>query len=752
MEFERPAFNGAIPPLEGNNVACDFAFDANTLLVATADMGSLVWSLGAPVSLGATIDAASGIITIAAGASLTALSVAVDGPGGSDSAVVPLALTTFNLPEFQRELQAVRKNNVANDIFFDANAFLSTVSYLGTVEWTLVAPPEGVCVDAAAGIVNVPAGLPTTNITVALTNTEGTASADVPLALVTYNAPIFRTPVPALKGNNVTSDLTFDASTLLTTTAYLGTCTWALQSYVEGVTLDASSGIITVNAGVKVPSVSVVVSGAGGTAHAVAPSDIVTYDAPAFLADVPSLSGQPSFDMNPMLSSSPLSPSPLSSTSSTGNLIWSLEYAPPGVAIDPHSGVITMAACIQVFYFTVVVTGPGGSASTNVSTATVDEVPAAPITVDEPAAPIVVDEPAATLDDELVLSCMLDAPQSVDAPSDVPDTQESPAPADVHCDAPVFIEVVPVLTGNHVTADVTFDATAFLTSTANIGPVAWSLLPVPGTLLPVPGTQIAIDGSTGLITVSAGAAASSTFTVVVTGAGGSATKDVSYMLHIADVLFDIRASTLTSSPVAEWGPFSQPDPALRPMLTESGGYNGGAYVSNSGSGYLRHNDMPFNFDVSSGGGFTFACVFRLASSNQENGDFVIGMITSNDDPILTLESEFGNFANMNIALFDGSTCAMVASVVDGFSAGDWHTLVVRYDNADMSAKVWSTTASGKTDTIIGTGYMPLTQDMKAASFELGSIFGVPANIDFSSVMLAARPFSDAEVACYLANV
>jgi hypothetical protein len=89
--------------------------------------------------------------------------------------------------------------------------------------------------------------------------------------------------------------------------------------------------------------------------------------------------------------------------------------------------------------------------------------------------------------------------------------------------APVFNATVPTLTGTNTSVAVTFAATTFLTTTANVGTLTWSLTSAP--------TGVTINGSTGVITAAAATAVvNQTFTVAVTGPAGTASKSVTMNL------------------------------------------------------------------------------------------------------------------------------------------------------------------------------------------------------------------------------
>ena len=265
-----PAFKATIATLTGTNITTD-AFDATTFLTTTTGTGTLAWSLvSAPT--GVTINGTSGIITVVAGSPVVSqtFTVIVGGPAGGTSKNVTMSLTTYNVPAFKATIATLTGNNISTDVTFDATTFLTTTTGTGTLAWSLVSAPTGVTINGTSGIITVVAGSPVVSqtFTVIVGGPAGGTSKNVTMSLTTYNVPAFKATIATLTGNNISTDVTFDAKTFLTTTTGTGTLTWSLASAPTGVTINGTSGIITATAGSPVvnQTCTVIVNGPVGGA------------------------------------------------------------------------------------------------------------------------------------------------------------------------------------------------------------------------------------------------------------------------------------------------------------------------------------------------------------------------------------------------------------------------------------------------------------------------------------------------------
>lgn len=150
--------------------------------------------------------------------------------------------------------------------------------------------------------------------------------------------------IPSVEGHTIGKTLSVDISGFQTATN-TGTLAWRLVNAPTGVTIDTSTGIVTVAMGTSVfsidGSIGVAVDGPGGSST-VRPLQfsVTSYDTEVGGTPVP---------VNVEVTSSPAMVSLLSNLSAsipvglTAPLSWSIFGAPTGVTVDPVTGTLTVA-------------------------------------------------------------------------------------------------------------------------------------------------------------------------------------------------------------------------------------------------------------------------------------------------------------------------------------------------------------------------------------------------------------------------
>ena len=441
-----------------------------------ANAGAVTWSVSPSGLPGVSVDAASGVLTLAQNTVIspqTELTLTATGPAPAGYAA---STTPFSVAAVEWAAPLLFVDDQTGDTMLTAfktatPAFKASPAGgdVGTLTWT-VATSAAVAIDAATGVLTVAANVsvpPGTLVTLTATGPAPTylaSSATFTLAIDGTVPQEFLVVTPTLTGNNTAAPLVLDAAALLLkTTVNLAPLTWALIGQPAGVTING--GMITVTAGTAVANTTFTaqVSSSRCTVARVVTMQLTTYDAPA-LTTPPTLTGDNTTVARPFGMSSYLV-----TTVNLGPLTWTLSSAPAGVTVDAATGVITAAAGYAVTNatFTVTVSGQRGAASKSV-----------------------------------VMSLTT-------------------------YDAPTFLAsaVAQPLGGNNSVLTVTIDATALLATKTNLGPtLAWSLAPAPGDVA-VP--SVAIAASTGLITAQPEIAVfGRTFVLQVVGRRGTASANV----------------------------------------------------------------------------------------------------------------------------------------------------------------------------------------------------------------------------------
>ena len=351
------------------------------------DVGTISWTVSSTMSSSSiVIDKGTGVLTVAAHKSVspgTQVTITATGPAPTylvSSRIFALSVDGTDMQAFMGAPPALQGNNTVVPCVFDAaTLLLTTTDNLPPLTWSLETPaPASVTIDTATGMITVPASTAVSNstLTVQVSSRRGVVSGSVAIRITTYDAPTLVATPPTLSGDNTTTSLTFDATSFLVTTANLGPLTWTLgASAPNGVTIAASTGIITAAAGFAVPSSStfpVTVTGQRGAASRNLVMGLVTYDAPTFLATAVA---QPLTGNNSVIAVTIDASAMLTTKNNIGpGLVWSLSPVPAGVAvpsvtINASTGIITAQPEIAVSGqgFVLQVAGRRGTAVANVT-------------------------------------------------------------------------------------------------------------------------------------------------------------------------------------------------------------------------------------------------------------------------------------------------------------------------------------------------------------------------------------------------
>ena len=357
------------------------AFKTTTPVVtpspAGGDMGTLNWTV--KTSAAVVLDTATGILTVAANVSVptgTMVYLTASGPAPTylrSTRTFALSVDGTVMQEFLVAPPTLTGNNTAVPLVLDAaTILLKTTVNLAPLTWTLINQPAGVTVDDATGMITVTSGTAITKatFTVQVSSRRGTVSGFTTMNLTTYDAPVLSTSPVTLSGDNTTATLPYDASSYLVTATNLGPLTWTLTNAPAGVTVNATTGLITAAAGYAVTNATftVTVSGQRGAASKSMVMSLTTYDAPTFSA---AAIAQPLGGNNSILLVTIDATVLLTTKTNLGpGLAWYIAPAPgdaamPSVTIDSSTGLITAQPEIAVSGRAFVLTAVGRRGSNN---------------------------------------------------------------------------------------------------------------------------------------------------------------------------------------------------------------------------------------------------------------------------------------------------------------------------------------------------------------------------------------------------
>ena len=812
VNYQTPSIAAISSPQVGSTGSAPFALIPQQTAGNVA--GTLTWSLS-PITLlnttGVTFDTTTGALGVALRTAINVAEVTLTatGPSGlSVSRSFALSVTPWADPKFTTDYVTENHDTITSSYVLAGPTVQQASSLTGTLVWSVTPSSLSSYLNTASGALTFPlhSSFPTGNVTLTATGPSGETESDTfSLTIVPFATPVISSigDLTAYTGPGV-----FSMAAAVQTAANTGAITWSLDSVPSGVSIGSTTGIIVISKDAVFAATNIVVRATGPVASIYGTTSFSLtaeqWCAPA-IATIP--------DQTVDTSAGAFIITPVQTMSSVGRLIWNLGpnmlVVTPGVSIDNATGVVTFAQHTGVSYSEVMLSAEGPTGLYTLATFSLTTVPYA-----TPVISTIFDATVYTgaAGDHVVATATSATPNigtiawslGAGAPSGVSigsatgvikvstgtsfsstaitvvattpyvtisgtKTFNLTAILATPASAPAFQPTtIPAWSGNNNTAALTYDASSLLVTTNNIGTPAWSMQP--SNL-----TGVSINGSTGVITIAAGAyAVSQTFAVTMTNATGTATVNIPFTLTISDVnvLINVHANTLNGTSIAQWGPFSQPDTALQPILNNDNGFK---YVSTQGGRSLHDiTNRPFPK-----GGFTFALMFRLKEIPYD-GLFVYfpeishywpGMFTE----IALFELYYENnsvYCRMNDLTLGHYTNAI--ELPELYNWDIWHSIVVRASPGKCD--IWTTSKTNAPDysisspsnyygndgdvylcSGIGVNPYPISISGPAGgptpdtiSYEYIAGENLPhMDADYSSLLLAARPFTDAEVVQYI---
>jgi hypothetical protein len=310
-----------------------------------------------------SIDSTNGTMTIAGTIPVGTYTFTVTVTNG----ISPDATQTFTLTVTEAPVSpAITSADNTSVINATGGTFQITATGSSTIAYSVSGAPSGVSINSASGLMTIAASVPadTYTFTVAADNSAGTANQ-------TFNLTVSPAPVaPAITGSNNKSVVNGTGGTFQVTATGTTPITYSISGAPAGVSLDSSSGIMTIDAAVPASTYTFTVSADNSVGTANQTFNLTVTPAPV----APAITSS----NNKSVVNGTGGTFQVTATGTTP-IVYSISGAPTGVSIDNSSGVITIDGTVSVgtYSFTISVSNSVGIAD-QTFTLTVTEAPVAP--------------------------------------------------------------------------------------------------------------------------------------------------------------------------------------------------------------------------------------------------------------------------------------------------------------------------------------------------------------------------------------
>ena len=354
-----PSVNDVSPSTRTVDVS-SAAYTSITVTQSATDALPIVWSYS-PTTSGVTINSSTGLFTIAQATYFVATTFTVTATNSVGSASSKSFTVTTPAPPVINTVSPTSPQTIDTSTGAQTFSFTNTASLTGTLVWSLTGTPTaGVTINSGTGVLTVAQGtfFPATVFTVRATNPVGVTN-DRPITITTPAVPTVTSLVVSPQTRNVSATSTSIQFTQ--STADVGTVVWSYSPTTSGVTIDSSTGLLTIAQGTYFTATTFTISATNSVNKAGTMPMNVTTPAPPVVDTVSPATPQ-TIDVSTTAQTFTFT----NTASFTGTLAWTYTTTRTGVTIDSTTGVLTIAQStfFTVTTFTIRATNPVGVVGT----------------------------------------------------------------------------------------------------------------------------------------------------------------------------------------------------------------------------------------------------------------------------------------------------------------------------------------------------------------------------------------------------
>ena len=354
-----PSVNDVSPATRTVDVS-SAAYTSITATQSATDALPIVWSYS-PTTSGVTINSTTGLFTIAQATYFTATTFTVTATNSVGSASSKTFTVTTPAPPVVNTVSPTSPQTIDVSASLQTLSFTNTASLTGTLVWSLTGTPiVGVTINSSTGDMTINQGT-------FFTATTFTIRATNPVGVFDERSVSVTTPAVPTVTSLVVSPQTRDVSSTPTSiqftqsTPIVGTVVWTYSPTTSGVTIDSSTGLLTIAQGTYFTATTFTVRATNAVSRFGTLAMNVTTPAPP-VVDTSAPTSPQTIDV-----STAAQPFTFTNTASfTGTLAWTYTTTRTGVTMNSSTGVLTIAQStfFTVTTFTIRATNPVGVVGT----------------------------------------------------------------------------------------------------------------------------------------------------------------------------------------------------------------------------------------------------------------------------------------------------------------------------------------------------------------------------------------------------
>jgi hypothetical protein len=336
-----PAVDDVSPSTRSVDVS-SVAYTSITATQTATDALPIVWSYS-PTTSGVTINSSTGLFTIAQASYFVATTFTVQATNSVGSTSSKSFTVTTPKPPVINTVSPTSPQTIDVSATLQTLSFTNTATLTGALVWSYTPTTTGVTINSSTGDMTINQGT-------FFTATTFTIRATNPVGVFNERTMTVTTPAVPTVTSLVVSPQTRDVSSAPTSiqftqsTPLVGTVVWTYSPTTSGVTIDSSTGLLTIDQGTYFTATTFTVRATNAVSRFGTLAMNVTTPAPPVADTSVPASGQ-----NIDVSTTAQTFTFTNTASFTGTLAWSYTTTRTGVTMNSLTGVLTIA---QGTYFT----------------------------------------------------------------------------------------------------------------------------------------------------------------------------------------------------------------------------------------------------------------------------------------------------------------------------------------------------------------------------------------------------------------